>query len=540
MNKFVKRISTVILAATLSISAAACSSSQDGDSSGKTTSEGTSGESAQKLTSLTYWVSNHSAAAAQMKTFAEMGTYKELEKITGVKVEFQHPPLDSAQAKEQFNLMMVSDELPDVIDYGWLGYPGGPEKAIQDGKIIKLNELIDQYAPNLKKLLDENPDWKKQVTTDEGNMFMFPFFRGSDKVRVFYGPAIRQDWLDKVGMKVPTTIGEWHEVLKAFKEKDPNGNGKQDEIPLFFSKDDVGLDAPFLGAWGVNYSFYQDNGTVKFGPIQPEYKEFLTTMIQWYKEGLIDKDFAAPNDKLFDAKMTGDQLGAALVYNGGGIGKYANLMKDKDPKFNLVAAPYPVLNPGDKAIWGQKDFANNGFGAAISTSNKNPIETVKWLDYAYGKEGDLLFNYGKEGEAYTMKDGVPTFLPEVLNPPSGVSLQQSFAKHNRSTWSGPYVLSDNFQMQYLQLDNQKKALEIWSAPTGERKMPFVTPTKDESSTFASIMTDINTYRDEMFLKFIMGAEPIENFDKYVKKIESMGIQDAITIQQSALERFNKR
>ena len=71
-------------------------------------------------------------------------------------------------------------------------------------------------------------------------------------------------------------------------------------------------------------------------------------------------------------------------------------------------------------------------------------------------------------------------------------------------------------------------------------MPLVTPTKDESSQFASIMTDINTYKDEMFLKFIMGAEPIDNFDKYVKKIEAMGINDAIKIQQSALDRFNKR
>ncbi|MBJ9987038.1 MULTISPECIES: extracellular solute-binding protein [Paenibacillus] len=539
-KKAAKKWGTAVLAAALVLSLAAC-----GGTSGNDQAKGeasTSGKTAEpeKLTHLTYWVSMHPAAAAQMKTYAEMGMYKELERITGVKVDFQHPPTDSTQAQEQFNLMMVSEKLPDVIETSWIGYPGGPEKAIQDNKIIKLNDLIDQNAPNLKKLLDEHPDWKKQVTTDDGSLYMFPFFRGGDKVRVFYGPSIRKDWLDKLGLQMPTTIDEWHEVLKAFKEKDPNGNGKADEIPLYFTKDDIGTDAPFLGAWGINYGFYQIDNSVKYGPIQPEYKEFLATMNQWYKEGLLDKDFAAPNDKLFDAKMTGNQLGAAPTYNGGGIGKYANLMKDKDPKFNLVAAPYPVLNKGDKPIWGQKDFATNGIGAAISTSNTNPTETVKWLDYAYGEQGNLLFNYGKEGEAYTMKDGKPVFLPEVLNPPSGVSLQQSFAKHNRSTWSAPFVLSDEFQMQYLALPNQKDALTVWSQPTGERKMPLVTPTKDESSQFASIMTDINTYKDEMFLKFIMGAEPIDNFDKYVKKIEAMGINDAIKIQQSALDRFNKR
>jgi putative aldouronate transport system substrate-binding protein len=392
----------------------------------------------------------------------------------------------------------------------------------------------------LKKLLADHPDWKKQIMTDNGSIYAFPFLRGDDKVRVFFGPAIRQDWLDKLGLQMPTTIDEWYNVLKAFKEKDPNGNGKADEIPIYLDKDIFDTDAPFMGAWGINNSFYQDNGKVKFGPIQPEFKQFLTTMNKWYKEGLLDKDFAAPNAKLLDNKMTTNLLGATATYNGGGIGKYAGLMKDKDPKFNLVAAPYPVLKAGDKAIWGQKDFAANGVGAAITTSDKNPIDTVKWLDYAYGEKGDLLFNYGIEGESYTMQNGKAVLKPELLNPPAGTSSQQAIAKYTRATWSAPFVLSDNFQLQYLALPQQRDALATWSKPTAERKLPLVTPTQDESSKFASIMTDINTYKDEMLLKFIMGVEPIANFDQYVKKIQSMGIDDAINIQQAALERFNKR
>lgn len=538
MKKKLKHISSVMLISLLAASVAACSS----NGVGETSSSPQPGKETQppKLTNLTYWVANHSNAASQMKTYAEMEMYKELEKISGVKIEFQHPPIDAQQAKEQFNLMLASNQLPDVIETGWTGYPGGPEKAIQDNKIIKLNDLIDKYAPNLKKLFTDHPDWKKQIMTDDGSIYSFPFLRGGDKVRVFFGPGVRQDWLEKLGLKMPTTIDEWYDVLKAFKEKDPNGNGKADEIPIYLDKAIFATDAPFLGAWGINYGFYQDSGKVKYGPIQPEFKDFLATMNKWYKEGLLDKDFAAPNDKLYDNKMTTNLLGASVFYNGGGIGKYANLMKDKDPNFKLVAAPYPLLKAGDKPIWGQKDFVSNGIGAAITTSNKNPIETVKWLDYAYGEKGDLLFNYGKEGVSYKMENGKAVFLPEVLNPPSGVSLAQSFAKHNRSTWSAPFVLSDNFQLQYLALPQQKDALAVWSKPTAERKMPLVTPTKDESSKYASVMTDVETYRDEMLLKFIMGVEPIENFDKYVKKIQSMGIEDATKIQQAALERFNKR
>ncbi|CAN7398039.1 ABC transporter substrate-binding protein [Paenibacillus sp. LjRoot153] len=546
MKKRLKQVGSVVLMSVLAVSVAACGE-DTGSSSSSATPQSATNTQPPKLTKLTYWVANHSAASSQMKTYAEMGMYKELEKTTGVKVEFQHPPLEVPQAQEQFNLMIATNELPDVIEASWgttsgavIRYPGGPEKAILDKKIIKLNDLIDKYAPNLTKLLAAHPDWKKQISTDEGSIYAFPFLRGDDKVRVFFGPSIRQDWLDKLGLKMPTTIDEWYTVLKAFKEKDPNGNGKADEIPIYLDKNLFATDAPFLGAWGINYSFYQDGGKVKYGPIQPEYKEFLTTMNKWYKEGLLDKDFAAPNDKLLDNKMTTNLLGATASFNGGGIGKFAGLMKDKDPKFDLEAAPYPVLKAGDKAIWGQKDFAFNGVGAAISSVNKNPIETVKWLDYAYGEKGDLLFNYGVEGTSYKMENGKATFLPDILNPPAGTSIQQSIAKYNRATWSAPFVLSDNFQLQYLALPQQKKALEIWSKPTAERKIPLVSPTQDESSKFASIVTDIQTYQDEMLLKFIMGVEPIGNFDQYVKKIQGMGIDEAIKIQQGALERFNKR
>lgn len=564
MKRRMKQVGSVVLMLSLAVSAAACGNNADntssssnnagateqsGNNASQTNNASKSNNEAQppKLEKLTYWVPNHTAAASQMTTYADMGMYKELERLTGVKVEFQEPPLDAAQAQEQFNLMIATNNLPDVIEASWgatsgsvVRYPGGAEKAIVDNKIIRLNDLIDQYAPNLKSLLDSHPDWKKQISTDEGDIYAFPFLRDGDKTRVFFGPSIRQDWLTKLGLQMPTTIDEWYTVLKAFKEKDPNGNGKADEIPFYIDKDLISNDAPFLGAWGVNYSFYQDGGTVKYGPIQPEYKGFLETMNKWYKEGLLDKDFAAPNAKLFDNKMTTDLLGATVSYNGGGIGKYAGLMKDKDPNFDLEPAPYPVLKAGDTPIWGQKDFSYNGVGAAITTSDKNPIETVKWLDYAYGAQGNLLFNYGLDGVSYKMENGNAVLSPDLLNPPAGTSVQQATAKYVRATWSAPFVLDENFQTQYLSLPQQKRALDVWSKPTAERKLPLVSPTQDESSKFASIMTDIQTYQDEMLLKFIMGVESLDNFDEYVKKIQGMGIDDAIKIEQDALERFNKR
>jgi putative aldouronate transport system substrate-binding protein len=508
------------------------------DSKPEAGKDGTDSKPAQKLTNLTYWTGMAGQAAQTMKSYNEMVAYQEVEKATGVKVEFQHPP--QGQDAEQFNLMLTSGKLPDIIEYHWTSFPGGPEKAVKDGRIIKLNDYIDKYAPNLKKTLASNPDWKKQVTTDDGSIISFPFLRGDKKLQVYKGPVLRQDWLDKLQLKTPTTIDEWYNVLKAFKDKDPNGNGKADEIPLIITKAELDGSGAFIGAFGTVHGYYQEDGKVKYGPIQPQFKEFLTLMNKWYKEGLIDKDYAATDGKLLDAKVTGNQLGALITNTGGGIGKYMGLMKDKDPKFRLTGAPYPVLKAGDKQIFGQLDFAFNGRGAAISTSNKNPVETVKWLDYAYGPDGHMAFNFGKEGVSYKMENGYPKYTDDIMKNKDGLPIQTALARHNRAGWDGPFVQDLRYFEQYVALPEQQESVKLWSIPTNEKKMPLVTPTKEESGKYASLMTDINTYKDEMFNKFVMGAEPLDNFDKYVKQLQGMGIDEAIKIQQAALERYNKR
>ncbi|MFX3636016.1 MAG: ABC transporter substrate-binding protein [Candidatus Pristimantibacillus sp.] len=498
-------------------------------------------ETAAKLTSLTYWAALNPAAAATMKSYNEMEVYKEMEQLTGVKLDFQHPPQGGTAEKEQFNLMLTSSSLPDVIEYNWNGYPGGPQKAIDDNRIVKLNDYIDKFAPNYKKVLDSHPEWKKQVTTDDGSIIGFHFIRGDRSLQIFRGPIIRQDWLDKLELKQPATIDEWYNVLKAFKDNDPNGNGEADEIPLLLTLSELKNTQAFVGAYGVPSGFYKEGDTVKFGPIEPGYKEFLTTMNKWYEEGLIDRDFAATDTKLLDAKVTNNQIGAMVGAAGGALGKYMGLMAAKDKNFRLSGVPYPVLKAGEKPQFGHYDQPVPGKSAAITTSNKNIEETVKYLDMGYSEQGHMLFNFGKEGVSYKLEDGYPKYADVITKNPDGLPMSQAIAQHNRASWDGIMVQDIRYSEQYQgQVPEQLQAIEIWSTPLNEKVMPPVTPNKEESSKYAMIMTDINTYKDEMYNKFIMGEEPIENFDKYVQTLKSMGIDDAITIQQAALERYNKR
>jgi putative aldouronate transport system substrate-binding protein len=123
-------------------------------------------------------------------------------------------------------LLVASGKYPDVIEFDWLhSCAGGPSKAIKDGVIVRLNDLIDKYASNYTKVLSDHPEWRRQVVTDEGDIYAFPFRRSDPVLLTFTGPVIRQDWLDKVSLKVPTTLDDWHTMLNAFKAVSVTGQG---------------------------------------------------------------------------------------------------------------------------------------------------------------------------------------------------------------------------------------------------------------------------------------------------------------------------
>lgn len=551
-----KTLSVCILVFVLLVSMTACGNSGSKEtvsSEQQTTARQTEEKPADSLElpivteplTLTYWVPLANNVAATMKSYNEIAAYKEFEKKTGIHIEFIH--VSTSASLDAFNLMIASGNLPDLIETTWTVLPGGPAKYLKDKNIIPLNDLVNQYAPNLKKALDENSDWNKMARTDDGILYSFPLIRGDEYLLTSAGPVMRKDWLDKLNLPEPVTFDDWHTILKAFKENDPNGNGKADEIP--FTLNYVGLSNYsftvchlFAGAYGITANdYYQEDGVVKYGPIQPGYKEVLKLFNSWYKEGLIDSDYAATDGNLFAAKVTGDLLGSFSAAVGGGIGGYMDMMAEKNPEFNLIGVKLPVLKAGDTAAIGNYSNPISGGGVAITSANKHLEESAKWLDYKYSPEGSMIANFGIEGESYTMVDGYPRYTEAVLKNPNGYPLAQSLARNCLAGFSsGGYIQDKRYMEQYAVRDTQKQALEKWTQPANKIVLPPITLTPDESSNYAVIYNDINTYVNEMFDKFVMGAEPIDNFEKYVQTIKSMKIDDAVRMQQAALDRYNNR
>ncbi|WP_405154689.1 extracellular solute-binding protein [Paenibacillus sp. FSL K6-0108] len=485
-------------------------------------------------TPISIWMSMNTNASITLKSMNEITAIKEWEKKTNTKIEFQHPAVGAET--EQFNVMIASNQLPDAMFVN-----GDYAKLFNDGIIIRLNELIDEYAPNLKKILEENPEVAKQLKADNGDIYAIPHLRLGE-YKTFGGTFIRQDWLDELKLEKPETIEEWETVLKAFKEK------KGVAAPLLFGAPPkmttMGPAAPtYLEAYGITNNTFMKDGKVVYGPIEPEYKEFLTMFHRWYQEGLIDPDFATNDQKTYDAKILSSQAGAFFTFIGGGVGRYLPALQETDPNANLTATQYPVLNKGDEPLFTGRSWEWSSSGVVLTNSNKHPEETVKALDYFFSEEGHMLKNFGVEGLTYTMKDGYPTYTDEILKNPDGLSVAQAMAKHFIANY--PFVGEDDdrYNEQYYQLQQQKDAAVLfskYSENTLKVGLPPTSLTTEESTEYSKIMSDIGTYRDEMFVKFVIGVEPIENFDKFVDQINKFNVKRAIEIQQAALDRYNAR
>lgn len=496
---------------------------------------------------LTYWTPISGNPAATLKSYGEMTCYKEMEKVTNVKIIFQHVP-DNPQAQEAFNLLVASGKYPDVIEYNWLNnYAGGPARAVKDGLIQRLNPFLEAgKLPHFAKVLADKPEWRRMIQTDEGDIYCFPFLRGDPGLQTFSGPWVRMDHLEKAGIKnTPKTIDDWTNMFKALKGKDLNGNGKADEYPFttwLFGQghQSIPYSGAFAGAYGTTMAFYNEGGKVKYGPIEPAFREFMALLVSWNQQGFIHPDTFTMTQAQWDAQILNGNISSGVMLVGGGIGRMTTLARPTQPKFKIVGVQYPSLKPGGRSAFGQMENAYpGGASAAITSACRNIDVALKVLDYPYSPEGHMLFNFGREGAQYDMVKGFPKWRPEIVSPPK-LPLAQSIAQHARSNFAGPFVQDIRYLQQYFAFPEQKAAYETWSKEDHSRIMPPVTPTQAESRRFGRIMTEVNTRLNTTFAKVVTGALPLSAWDTLVGELKSIGIDEALGIQQGALERYFSR
>ncbi len=490
-------------------------------------------ETAEGGNTLSYWCRLSADVATKYSSNNDNPMYQELEKRSGVKINFIHP--SAGQEEAQFNMMMASRDLPDMIEYTWVDYPGGPQTAINDGVIIDLSDYIAEYCPNLSGLLADSPEHDRQSKTDEGNYYAFPAYN-TGSYRAFGGLVARKDWLDELGLAVPETIDEWETVLRAFKEK------KGAKSPFTGTFNDLTGVNTFNGAYKTSFKFYLKDGKVCYGPIEPQFKEYMTRLNSWYNEGLLDREIVTNNSELKDAKIISGEAGAFFGYGTGG--RYLDATRDTNPAFDVTAAQYPVMNKGEEPSFLTMEWDAGSAQLAVTTECKNPEAAAKWADYLYSEEGGVLLHFGVEGLSYNMVDGYPTYTDLIMKNPEGLSSAVAMALYTRANYPCPGLNQDpRYLEQSYKYQQQRDGLKLYSTYVENARstlFPEVSLSAEESEEYVNIMADIDTYNSEIFAKFITGAEALDGFDKYVEEIKNMGIERAIEINQQAYERYLAR
>ncbi|MBD2846323.1 extracellular solute-binding protein [Paenibacillus sp. IB182496] len=431
----------------------------------------------------------------------------------------------STNSEEMFNIMIASGDMPDIVafnkkdTYNELG---------MDGAFVPLNDLIEEHAPHIQAFLEERPDVRRFATAPDGNIYFLNFVPDGEAASGWF---IRQDWLDALQLDVPTTVDEYYAVLKAFREQDPNGNGKQDEIP-YFNRSTVGVNALMI-MWQARGNKYVEDGKVKFGPYEPAFETALTEMAKWYAEGLIDPEIYTRGGKARDI-LLGDDVGGSTHDWFGSTAGYNNIVKEKWPDFAFL----PIAPPAgtDGVIREEtKRAAVGSSGWGISSSSEHQVEAIKYFDFWFTETGRRLMNFGVEGVHYDMQDGQPIFKDEILNNELGAlaRLQQDGAQIEIA-----FHQNFDYEKQWMDEIALKGVQEYMDNGYAIDPYPQLAYTNEEKERINTLYSAIKTYVDETMQKWVLGVEPVgDNIDAFRAKLKSMGVEEMVELEQQAYDRY---
>lgn len=264
-------------------------------------------------------------------------------------------------------------------------------------------------------------------------------------------------------------------------------------------------------------------------------------MNSWYEDGILDPDIASVDSTVLQTKVLNDEVGIAYT-SGNTVTTWMNALAEVGSSANWVGVLNPVKETGGITMLSNMDQPVTGRGAAITSSCQDIELAMRVLDYAYSEEGFMYYNYGTEGETYTIEDGVPVFTSLILDDPDGIS--NALDKYTGCQWGTAGIQAKNL---YIQKNSQLvvDCIDTWTTntTTADHKFPNVSPTSEESMTGDAIEASLDSYVDEMFYKFIYGEVDIDDdseWENYLNELESIGLSTMLEIKQAQLDRYNAR
>ncbi|MFS0723849.1 extracellular solute-binding protein [Paenibacillus sp. 1P07SE] len=438
-------------------------------------------------------------------------------------IQFNINAIPTTALLEKKNLLLASGDYPDV--FFKMGIT--PEDEIvygQQGIFIPLEDLIAEYAPNLSRIFEERPEVKKSVTTPSGHIYALPGLLQTGSTAHFY---INKKWLDALGLEEPTNTDEFYQVLKAFKENDPNQNGLQDEIPM--STVQITHLQQFLHNFGLFPGTYTQDGTVQYSFNDSKYKDFLLFFKKLYDENLLDNESFTQNPQQIQAKGKAPDELLGVFFDAG-----AFLTVGEDRHFDYTTL-LPFVTDDGQQIWTGSTGVQRGT-FVITDKSEHPEALIRWADHLYGEEGSKLAWAGREGEEYSMNaDGTWDWILGEGQAQNAVRGYGAIQGVQHIPGVKPLAFWDKINNEY-----EASLTEIRGRINKfEREAyPLLYLTPDQQKTVNAINADIVAYVNQFMAESITGAVDIEQeWDEYVSTLDKMRLDEMISIYQQAYDDY---
>lgn len=469
--------------------------------------------------------------------------FERLEEETGVHIDWINYVDDFA---EQRNLEIVSGDLPDAI---WNAAASDQDLLswAEDEVIIPVNDLVDDYMPNLKKIYEENPEYKELVTAPDGNMYSFPWIEelGEDKesIHTVNGMAwINVEWLDNLGLDMPETTDELVTVLEAFKNDDPNDNGEADEIPLSFIDDGGNEDFKMLmaafGGDGDNddHLVVNDDQTLNFTANDEEYRKGIEYFHELYEKGLIDDEAFEQDWNAYVAKGNDHKFGVYFTWDKANI----TGMNDSYDVLPVLAGP-----EGDKKITRTNNHGFSRDRMVITSANQNLELTAKWIDKMYEPLQSVQNNWGTYGdeeqqnifELSENNAGDPMLKHLDLEGAAPGELRQ------RTEAAGPLAILDEYYGVYTTMpDDAQWRLDLmhehyFDYIDNENVYPKIFMDAEDAERIAVIESDLLPYTYQKRAEWIIGGVTDQEWDNYLEELERLNLSEYLEIKQKYYDSY---
>ncbi|NCB65950.1 MAG: extracellular solute-binding protein [Bacilli bacterium] len=419
--------------------------------------------------------------------------------------------------KEQLNLRIAGGDSPDVF----MVVQGMENQLIKDGALLDLTDYLEKYAPNCWNLVDPEI-WKivrNNDPTGQGRIWYVPSIFSYQR----HGAMVRQDWLDKLNIKMPATQDEFVEMLKAFKTRDPNGNGKADEIPTGGRADVRWFDYLFY-MYGISmfegipgWDIY--DGQLTYSAVTKNMRDALQWISTLYKQGLIDPETLLNSKGTWESKIAAGNVGVYYHLPQTTYQRADNIYSATGVKAKWVTLPAIDANGYDGQGFYQAMLSGEPQFVVKNTNDLGRIvASLKAIDANYQIDKAEYYKLGPEGMYHVLdKNGSKVMLPLDKNKQERLAINV-------------YDVVANEDLVLNMLDAIKTPEGAWSIEDSKQcvrdvqQYGRVVAGNNIPNSIFEDYEDIQarTLYVEYASKIIIGEWPIEKFDEFVKKWYSTG------------------